>query len=110
MCTDGTRSRMVGQDGNCYRFIPFLQFLEEVDLHCTYTRDQLLVALDFLKPATVREGVKWLSEKQLDVFFVTLNKADKDYSPTTMYHDYSINENLFHWQSQSSKELKSYFH
>ena len=23
-------------------------------LHCTYTRDQLLVALDFLKPATVR--------------------------------------------------------
>jgi hypothetical protein len=29
-----------------------------LDLHCTYTRDQLLVALDFLKPATVREGVK----------------------------------------------------
>lgn len=59
-----------------------------LDLHCTYTRDQLLVALDFLKPATVREGVKWLPEKQLDVFFVTLNKADKDYSPTTMYKDY----------------------
>ena len=39
-----------------------------LDLHCTYTRDQLLVALDFLKPATVREGVKWLPEKQLDVF------------------------------------------
>ena len=59
-----------------------------LDLHCTYTRDQLLVALDFLKPSTVREGVKWLPEKQLDVFFVTLNKADKDYSPTTMYKDY----------------------
>ena len=73
-----------------------------LDLHCTYTRDQLLVALDFLKPTTVREGVKWLPEKQLDVFFVTLNKADKDYSPTTMYNDYSINENLFHWQSQST--------
>ncbi len=27
-----------------------------LDLHCTYTSDQLLVALDFLKPATVREG------------------------------------------------------
>ena len=51
-----------------------------LDLHCTYTRDQLLVAMDFLKPATVREGVKWLPEKQLDVFFVTLNKADKDLS------------------------------
>ncbi len=73
-----------------------------LDLHCTYTRDQLLVAMDFMKPSTVREGVKWLPEKQLDVFFVTLNKADKDYSPTTMYNDYSINESLFHWQSQST--------
>lgn len=73
-----------------------------LDLHCTYTRDQLLVAMDFMKPNTVHEGVKWLSEKQLDVFFVTLNKTDKDYSPTTMYNDYSINESLFHWQSQST--------
>ena len=73
-----------------------------LDLHCTYTRDQLLVAMDFMKPATVREGVKWLLDKQLDVLFVTLNKADKDYSPTTMYNDYSINESLFHWQSQST--------
>ena len=78
-----------------------------LDLHCTYTRDQLLVALDFLKPATVREGVKWLPEKQLDAFFVTLNKADKDYSPTTMYNDYSINERLFHWQSQSTTAAES---
>ena len=73
-----------------------------LDLHCTYTRDQILVALDFMKPSTVREGVKWLPEKQTDVFFLTLNKADKDYSPTTMYNDYSINSELFHWQSQST--------
>ena len=78
-----------------------------LDLHCTYTRDQLLVALDFLKPATVREGVKWLPEKEIDVFFVTLNKSDKDYSPTTMYNDYSINESLFHWQSQSTTAADS---
>nr|MCR5782139.1 DUF3427 domain-containing protein [Clostridia bacterium] len=73
-----------------------------LDLYCTYTRDQILVALDFLKPATVREGVKWLPDKKLDVFFVTLNKSDKEYSPSTMYNDYSINEKLFHWQSQST--------
>ena len=78
-----------------------------LDLHCTYTRDQLLAALDFLKPATVREGVKWLPEKGLDVFFVTLNKADRDYSPTTMYNDYSINDTLFHWQSQSTTAADS---
>lgn len=79
-----------------------LDFECPLDLHCTYTRDQLLAALDFMKPSTVREGVKWLPEKKIDVFFVTLNKSDKDYSPTTMYNDYSINERLFHWQSQST--------
>ncbi len=79
-----------------------LDFDCPLDLHCTYTRDQLLVAMDFMKPSTVRECVKWLPDQKLDVFFVTLNKADKDYSPTTMYNDYSINEHLFHWQSQST--------
>lgn len=73
-----------------------------LDLHCTYTRDQLLVAMDFMKPTSVREGVKWLAEKQADIFMITLNKSDKDYSPTTMYNDYSINDTLFHWQSQST--------
>lgn len=73
-----------------------------LDLHCVYTRDQILTALDVSSPSTVREGVKWLPEKQLDLFFVTLNKSGKDYSPTTMYDDYSINERLFHWQSQST--------
>lgn len=72
-----------------------------LDLHCSYTREQLLVAMDFMKPSIVREGVKWLPDKNIDVFFITLNKSDKDYSPTTMYQDYSINETLFHWQSQS---------
>ncbi len=78
-----------------------------LDAHCTYTRDQILSALDFQKPSTVREGVKWLEDKKLDVFFITLNKADKDYSPTTMYNDYSINERLFHWQSQSTTSENS---
>jgi superfamily II DNA or RNA helicase len=73
-----------------------------LDLHCTYTRDQLFVALDNMTPSNIREGVKWMPEKKLDVLLVTLNKSDKDYSPTTMYKDYSINETLFHWQSQST--------
>ena len=55
-----------------------------LDLHCTYTRDQILIAMDYMTPKNVREGVKWLPDKQVDVFFITLNKADKDYSPD--YH------------------------
>ncbi len=73
-----------------------------LDLHCTYTRDQILIAMDYMTPGNVREGVKWLPDKKVDVFFITLNKSDKDYSPTTMYNDYSINESLFHMQSQST--------
>ena len=78
-----------------------------LDLHCTYSRDQILAALDFMKPGTVREGTKYLLDKKTDVHFVTLNKAEKDYSPTTMYEDYSINEVLFHWQSQSTTSQSS---
>ena len=74
-----------------------LGFACPLDLHCTYTRDQILVAMDHMTPSNVREGAKWLPGKKIDV-----NKSDKDYSPTTMYNDYSINENLFHWQSQST--------
>ena len=43
-----------------------------------------------------------LPEKQLDVFFVTLNKADKDYSPTPCTRIIPLTKGLFHWQSQST--------
>lgn len=78
-----------------------------IDLHCTYSRDQILLALDYMRPNIVREGVKWLPDHKIDVLFVTLNKSDKDYSPTTMYNDYSINDTLFHWQSQSTTSEES---
>jgi len=75
-----------------------------LDLYCSYTLDQILAALGKhteKKKSHFREGVLYLPEMNLDVFFVTLNKSEKDYSPSTMYQDYSINEELFHWQSQS---------
>lgn len=73
-----------------------------LDIHCRYSRDHILIAMGILNPSSVREGVKWVPDKNTDLLFVTLNKSDKDYSPTTMYDDYSINERLFHWQSQST--------
>ncbi len=79
-----------------------LGFDSPLDLHCTYTRDQLFVACDYMTPANIREGVKYLPDKNLDIFLITLNKSDKDYSPTTLYNDYSISETEFHWQSQST--------
>lgn len=78
-----------------------------LDVYCTYSRDQLFVALGFLKPKTVREGVKYLPEIQTDVLLITLNKSDKDYSPTTLYDDYAISSSLFHWQSQSTTSAEA---
>jgi hypothetical protein len=42
-----------------------------------------------------------------DAFFVTLNKSEADYSPSTMYRDYAISPMLFHWESQSSTTVAS---
>ena len=79
-----------------------LGFACPLDAHCHYTRDQLFAAMDYYKPNTVRAGVYHLDEKKIDVFMITLNKSEKHYSPSTMYKDYSMNERLFHWQSQST--------
>lgn len=79
-------------------------FVTPLTVHSTYSTEQILAALGYFnenkKPA-FREGVKYFKEKKLDIFFTTLNKSEKDFSPSTLYEDYAINERLFHWQSQS---------
>lgn len=47
-------------------------------------------------------GVFTLKEHNAVLLFVTLNKSEKDFSPSTQYNDYLINENYFHWQSQNT--------
>jgi superfamily II DNA or RNA helicase len=79
-----------------------------LELYCSYTKNQIIAALDTSSnPSSVRQGVKYFANCKTDVFFVTLNKAEKDYSPTTMYNDYSVNESMFHWQSQSTTSVES---
>ncbi|MCH5148156.1 MAG: DUF3427 domain-containing protein [Clostridiales bacterium] len=86
---------IVGQKSN-------LDYICPLEVYCTYTRSQALAALGFQEDYSVSEGVKYLKEKNTDLFFITLNKSDNFYSPTTAYNDYSINETIFHWQSQST--------
>jgi len=76
-----------------------------LELHSTYTREQILLALgrgSLESPFSHREGVLHVPERRIDVFFVTIDKAETEFSPTTMYEDYAITESLFHWQSQST--------
>ncbi|UFU00750.1 DUF3427 domain-containing protein [Radiobacillus kanasensis] len=74
-------------------------------VHSTYSKEQIMAAFGYFneeKCPAFREGVKYFSEKKMDIFFTTLNKSEKDFSPSTLYEDYAINEKLFHWQSQST--------
>lgn len=84
--------------------------LEGVPLlvHARYQREEILAALDFPRnPNSFREGVLYLPELNVDAFFITLKKSEADYSPSTMYADYPISRDLFHWESQSTTSVTS---
>ncbi len=79
-------------------------------VHARYTRDEALAGLgdgSFARPPTSREGVRWLPDIVTDVFFVTLRKSERTYSPSTRYRDYAITSTLFHWESQSTTSADS---
>jgi len=82
-----------------------LHFLCPLELHAAYSRDEILAGLGYWtlqERKSFREGVLHLKDLPADAFFVTLNKTESEYSPTTMYADYAINDRLFHWQTQST--------
>jgi superfamily II DNA or RNA helicase/HKD family nuclease len=75
-------------------------------VHGSYQREEILAALDYAsiarKPSTMREGVAWCESVQSDALLITIKKSEKQYSPTTMYKDYALSQDLFHWESQST--------
>lgn len=87
--------------------------LEDLPLrvHARYQREEVLAALGYAslsrKPNSFREGVLYVPELNVDAFFITLRKTEERYSPTTMYRDYPISPELFHWESQSTTTVRS---
>ena len=79
-----------------------------LQVHARYQREEILAALDFPRlPNSFREGVWYSKDLNVDAFFITLKKSEADYSPTTMYADYPISRDLFHWESQSTTSISS---
>ena len=80
-------------------------------IHARYQREEVLAALDYAHlnrvPSSFREGVLHSEAWNADAFFVTLRKSETEYSPTTMYRDYAIGPELFHWESQSTTSVNS---
>lgn len=77
-----------------------------LDLYGCYTREEIFTLVGKQTETKVMQGsvsgVFNLTEQNAILLFVTLNKSDKDFSPSTQYNDYVINDYLFHWQSQNT--------
>lgn len=77
-----------------------------LELYGCYTREEIFTLAGRqtpeLKMQGAASGVFNLQEHNATLLFVTLNKSEKDFSPSTQYNDYLINEEYFHWQSQNT--------
>lgn len=81
-----------------------------LEIGATYARDEVLAAFGELRPGRYfshQAGPWWHEATQTDVLFVTLRKTEKDYSPETMYRDFAISPELFHWESQNKTAVAS---
>lgn len=80
-------------------------------LHAEYSLREIMAAfgrstLETPKP-TPQGGVQFVKEHATYLFFVTIQKDAKDYHPHTMYRDYAISRDLFHWESEASTRIAS---
>lgn len=76
-----------------------------LDIYASYTTDQIMVAFEKTREHykyPIREGVLYIEDKHTDLFFITINKNEEDYLPSTMYNDYAKSRELFNWESQST--------
>jgi len=80
-------------------------------VHARYSREEIVAALGYATleraPSSMMQGVFHAKALDTDVFLVTLKKSEADYSPTTMYRDYAISPDIFHWESQSQTSVAS---
>jgi superfamily II DNA or RNA helicase len=87
-----------------------LPYAQPLKVYGRYTRDQILSAFQlssFEKKSSNREGVAENKNLNTELLFVDLIKSEEDFSPSTLYNDYAINEYLFHWQSQNKTKPDS---
>jgi superfamily II DNA or RNA helicase len=81
-----------------------------LQIHARYTRIEILAAVgegDRARTPQWREGVYDATAAGADLLAFTLDKTSGDFSPTTRYRDYAINQHLIHWESQSTTRADS---
>lgn len=82
------------------------EILPGIELYGCYTREEIFTLVgrqtEEKRMSGSVSGLFNLPEYNATLLFVTLNKSDKDFSPSTQYDDYVINEDYFHWQSKNT--------
>jgi len=81
-----------------------------LSVHGRHTLRDVLTAFGILMvggSAYEQTGVFRDERTNSDLFFVTLEKSERDYSPSTLYKDYAISPTDFHWESQSGTSQQS---
>jgi superfamily II DNA or RNA helicase len=81
-----------------------------LSIHARHSVDEILTAFGALGvggSAYKQKGVFRDERTNTDFFLVTLEKSERDYSPSTLYKDYAISPELFHWESQSRDTQRS---
>jgi superfamily II DNA or RNA helicase len=73
-----------------------------LEVHATYSRAEILAGFGVSFTGADVSGVRYVEEKKADLAFVTLNKSELHFSPTTMYADTAISGHVFQWESQSA--------
>ncbi len=73
-----------------------------LEIHGTYTRAEILAGFGVSFTGADVSGVRYVEDKKADLAFVTLNKSELHFSPTTMYADTAISGHVFQWESQSA--------
>lgn len=76
-----------------------------LELYGCYTRGEIFTLVgeqtEDKKKDVSFSGVFDLPKYNTILLFVTLNKTEKNFTPSTLYHDYLIDDRHFHWQSQN---------
>lgn len=73
----------------------------EIELYGCYSADEIHLLLENKLGRWQVFGTQYNTERKFAMVFVTLNKSDKEYSPSTLYEDYAISPEQFHWQSMN---------
>jgi hypothetical protein len=79
-------------------------------VHRHYTRREILTACGYWhgeRKVPQQQGVLRLEAEARELLFVTLDKSDGGFSPTTRYRDYAVSRSELHWETQNAVSEES---